>query len=55
MVLTLRNDVSRFYDFTLHDVFVSRFDVVLSFLDVVIPLLDEVKSHDNFEKNMFYF
>ena len=50
MVLTLRNDVSKFDDFTLLDVFVSLFDVVLSFLDVVlsffnvvIQLLAEVK------------
>ena len=62
MVLTLRNDVSKFDDFTLLDVFVSLFDVVLSFFDVVlsffdvvIPLLDEVKPHDQFGKNLFYF
>lgn len=55
MVLTLRNDVSKFDDFTLHDVFVPLFDVVLSFFDVVIPLLDEVKSRDQFGKTCSIF
>lgn len=55
MVLTLRNDVSKFDDFTLHDVFVSLFDVVLSFFDVVIPLLDEVKPRDQFGKKYVLF
>ena len=50
MALTLRYDVLKFEDFTLHDVFVSVFDVVMSFFDVVIPLLDEVKPRDQFGK-----
>ena len=62
MVLTLHNDVSKFDDFTLLDVFVllfdvvlSFFDVVLSFFDVVIPLLDEVKPRDQFGKTWSIF
>ena len=61
-VLTLRNDVSNFDDFTILDVFVllfdvvlSFFDVVLSFFDVVIPLLDEVKPRDQFGKTCSIF
>ena len=57
MVLALCNDVSKFDDFMLLDVFVSLFDVVLSFFDVllsffgvVIPLLDEVKPRDQLGK-----